>query len=639
MTRMKTIPVGLLLIGAGAFGLTLAAAQSGPGRPTKPDGKHRPVSAKSKAPPPIRLMSEYVVEPPDLLLVEVLEALPGRPISGERLVRPDGKIHLGFYGEVYVAGLTLSQIKEKIVNHLRQHIPDEQLGLMFIDEETGENVVDPNTGKPKRVDPKDSDRVFVDVTAYNSKNYYVEGEVAVLGRIPVTGQERILDAISFAGGLTPFADHEQVFLYREGAKGEPVKTFKIDIDQILLGDDLSTNYQVLPGDKLVVRRREVLAREKGDAPRRTTVAPRSNSEVARFNRKADVNADKLAEFAPKQNAGIAPSAALQSAGEANERNGAQARPDPRDPEQLGALIEDRPDPTSEAFFSGTAFMSKLNAITLCIAFIGTATAGLTPAPSQDVGTGRGGNQRAKNAAAQKTRTPPPFTQTADYIVEPPDLINVEVQDALPGRPVSGRRLVRPDGKISLGFYGEVFVAGLTVPEIKVKVIDHLRLFIRDEVLGLVALDDVGQPLLDPATGKPKRIDAKESNQVSVELAQCNSKFYYVEGEVLTPGRFPVTGTESVMDAIRKAGGPSRLCRYRKSGALQRGISRFPGELHGRPGSGREWKASVNQLSDQAGRPIGRSPPRGKSSRRRHDRTESISIPRTRDSASTRNANG
>src|SRR6478752_3366129 len=57
----------------------------------------------------------YVVEPPDLLIVEVLEALPGRPISGERLVRPDGKISLGFYGDVYVAGLTLPEVKEKIV--------------------------------------------------------------------------------------------------------------------------------------------------------------------------------------------------------------------------------------------------------------------------------------------------------------------------------------------------------------------------------------------------------------------------------------------------------------------------------------------------------------------------------------------
>src|SRR5207302_4478309 len=72
-------------------------------------------------------MPDYVVEPPDLLLVEVLEALPGRPISGERLVRPDGKISLGFYGELYVAGLTIPEIKEKIIFHLRKYLTDEVL--------------------------------------------------------------------------------------------------------------------------------------------------------------------------------------------------------------------------------------------------------------------------------------------------------------------------------------------------------------------------------------------------------------------------------------------------------------------------------------------------------------------------------
>ena len=79
-------------------------------------------------------MPDYVVEPPDLVLVEVLEALPGRPISGERLVRPDGKISLGFYGDVYVAGLTMPEVKEKIVLHLRKYLTDEALGLVEIDE-------------------------------------------------------------------------------------------------------------------------------------------------------------------------------------------------------------------------------------------------------------------------------------------------------------------------------------------------------------------------------------------------------------------------------------------------------------------------------------------------------------------------
>ena len=73
-----------------------------------------------------------------MLIVEVLDALPGRPISGERLVRPDGKISLGFYGDVYVAGLTVPEVKEKIVRHLQKYLSDEALGLVEVDEATGE---------------------------------------------------------------------------------------------------------------------------------------------------------------------------------------------------------------------------------------------------------------------------------------------------------------------------------------------------------------------------------------------------------------------------------------------------------------------------------------------------------------------
>ena len=56
------------------------------------------------------------------------KALPGRPISGERLVRPDGKIDIGFYGEVYVRGLTLEQVKVAIIKHLRKFLDDEAVG-------------------------------------------------------------------------------------------------------------------------------------------------------------------------------------------------------------------------------------------------------------------------------------------------------------------------------------------------------------------------------------------------------------------------------------------------------------------------------------------------------------------------------
>jgi len=191
-------------------------------------------------------MPDYVVEAPDLVLVEVLEALPGRPISGERLVRPDGKITLGFYGEVFVAGLTIPEIKEKIVLHLRKYLTDEVLGLW--DE-------DPETGKSLEVDPRDSDRVFVDVTAYNSKNYYVLGDVGAPGKLPITGNETVLDALQYAGGLLPTAAPQNIRLVRPAPQGACCEqVLPVNIAAITSGGDPATNYQLMPGDRLVVYR-------------------------------------------------------------------------------------------------------------------------------------------------------------------------------------------------------------------------------------------------------------------------------------------------------------------------------------------------------------------------------------------------
>jgi len=209
-------------------------------------------ASEAKKLQPAPEVKEYVVEPPDVILVEVLEALPGRPISGERLVRPDGKITLGFYGEVYVAGLTIREIKEKVVLHLRRYLGDEVLGIDV---------------EGKKTPPSDTDRVFVDVTTWNSKVYYVQGEVHDPGRLPVTGKETILDAVNFAGGLTPQADHESVVLVRNDPKGGPPKKLRVDIDEVLLGDDASTNYYLRAGDRLVVRRDPGIQGDHGDGPR------------------------------------------------------------------------------------------------------------------------------------------------------------------------------------------------------------------------------------------------------------------------------------------------------------------------------------------------------------------------------------
>jgi polysaccharide biosynthesis/export protein len=200
-------------------------------------------------------MPDYVIEPPDLMIVEVLDALPGRPISGERLVRPDGKISLSFYGDVYVAGLTLPEAKEKIILHLRKHLTDEILGLIDIDPETGAPKRDPKTNEPQTIDPRDSDRVFIDVTAYNSKNYYVEGDVLIPGKLPITGNETVLDALHYAGGLMPTAAPQNIRLVRPAPPGACCEQLlPVNLAAITSGGDPTTNYQMMPGDRLIVYR-------------------------------------------------------------------------------------------------------------------------------------------------------------------------------------------------------------------------------------------------------------------------------------------------------------------------------------------------------------------------------------------------
>jgi RNA polymerase sigma factor (sigma-70 family) len=316
MIKVKTVAIGLVLMGLGAWGVSRAAPQAGPGR-SAPAARPAARPDPRKAQPPIRPLGSYVVEPSDLLLVEVLEALPGRPISGERLVRPDGKISLGFYGEIRVAGLTPMQIKEKVIQHLRKYLEDETLGIAETDE-NGNSKLDPKTGEPILIkDFSASDRVFVDVSAYNSKVYYVQGEVVVPGRLPVTGSETILDAINFAGGLTPRADHDNVVLYRQ-VKGGALQRLPVNIDQIMMGDDLSTNYQLEPGDRLVIPRlRETVpnaAEPEDERPTPAQPTPRSpqrHADPLHFDRPADAKPDRLHDYPRQATFGVAEQATLR----------------------------------------------------------------------------------------------------------------------------------------------------------------------------------------------------------------------------------------------------------------------------------------------------------------------------------------
>jgi protein involved in polysaccharide export with SLBB domain len=431
------------------------------------------------------------VEPPDLITIEVLEALPGRPISGERLVRPDGMISLSFYGEIYVRGLTPTQIKEKVILHLRKFLPDEVLGLVEQDE----------LGNWQDLEPKDSNRVFVDVTAYNSKNYFIQGDVAAPGKLPCTGNETVLDALNYAGGFIPSADSENIRLVRPRGDGQPPAIYKVDYDGILKFGEIESNYQLFPGDRLVVGRkpgvaveRTVLTRGQGADDPPPEASPRYFGRGPKANPPLSPQPVDVEPVTPPAQGAVADPDGAKPQPVATRPAGPPPPRVPRD-DPIWDLARIKPEP-------------------------------LPPIP----------------------HAPAPHEGAMfdlPYVAAPPDIIRVEVLQTLPGRPISGERLVRADGMVSFGFYGDIYVRGLTLPQIKHKLIVHLRKFLTDEMLGLVAQDE---------EGKWQFVKPQDSNKVFVNVSASPSKIYFVQGDVEAPGKLAWTANDTVLGALNSAKG-------------------------------------------------------------------------------------
>ncbi len=116
-------------------------------------------------------------------------------------------------------------------------------------------------------------------------------------------------------------------------------------------------------------------------------------------------------------------------------------------------------------------------------------------------------------------------RTADpYTVEPGDVLLVQPVNLESPVRLPGDQTVLPDGTIQLGKFGQIVVAGKTIPQIESEVRAHIE------------------------------TQEKNAGSVTARLVTRVSKVYYVLGEVNAPGAFPLQGRETVLDAILAAGG-------------------------------------------------------------------------------------
>jgi polysaccharide export outer membrane protein len=185
-----------------------------------------------------RALSAYIIEPPDILIVQVVPgAIPAlknlQPISGTHLVRMDGTIGLGIYGSVFVAGRTLDQARVEVARLLASRFKDLEVDKLV-------------------------DNIRVDISVYNSKFYYVITDGGGYGeqviRIPSTGNETVLDALSAIQGLPPQASKKKIWVARatlDSHAGPHV--LPVDWCGITQRGEAMTNYQVFPGDRIYVK--------------------------------------------------------------------------------------------------------------------------------------------------------------------------------------------------------------------------------------------------------------------------------------------------------------------------------------------------------------------------------------------------
>ena len=193
----------------GALVLAIAAV------PTRAQDTKQQPTAEAKAKAPATADPNYVIGPQDVLDIDVWkEAELTRSVP----VRPDGKISLPLLNDVQAAGLTPTQLSEEITTDLKKFITDPQ--------------------------------VTVIVTQINSQRVYILGEMTRPGAYPLLPGMTVLQALSSAGGFTPFANMKKIYVLRnEGGKQEK---FPFNYKDVVKGKNAGENIVLKAGDQIVV---------------------------------------------------------------------------------------------------------------------------------------------------------------------------------------------------------------------------------------------------------------------------------------------------------------------------------------------------------------------------------------------------
>ena len=182
---------------------------------TKPAPQTVTVKPQAPAATSVTVPSDYVIGPADVLSIAFRNE---KDMTGDYIVRPDGKITLPLVGDIDAIGVTPEALTDKVV--------------------------------------KASDKFFVNPTVsvgvkvINSRKVSITGYVEKPGQSDILGPMDVLQLMSLAGGLREYTSGKNIIIIR--GDGANQTSFKFNYKDILEGKNLKQNIPLKPGDRVVV---------------------------------------------------------------------------------------------------------------------------------------------------------------------------------------------------------------------------------------------------------------------------------------------------------------------------------------------------------------------------------------------------
>jgi len=159
----------------------------------------------------------FLLGPGDVLEVSVWgdEALT-RPSV---IVRPDGNVSFPLVGDMQAAGKTVEQLRLEFEKSIQEYVSDAPVTIML--------------------------------QQLGSTQVFIVGKVNRPGAYLMSGQTTILQALALAGGMTPYAESDDILVVRAGKDGKQ-QYLPFDYVKAVSGDGLEQNIALHPGDTLLV---------------------------------------------------------------------------------------------------------------------------------------------------------------------------------------------------------------------------------------------------------------------------------------------------------------------------------------------------------------------------------------------------